>query len=568
MATPSDANEMMEGDETGGDSNELTTTSLQLAEEVSWGAAMYSCIDVNQLWAAAVPESDDEEEQEARVMAPHTDGPELAKIKQMTVVGQAEDTESGATHDSIQTEDLLDEYLPPAAEKEGRKETPKHNTVLYWVQTIYSGALLLFSIYIISVAIFRKQTAATGDKKLPPIVAFCLFFGLLTWLALMEGGLNCMVGLQPIDRKLYQDTHKHTHLCQTWVSSGHNLEKFIVGRQFLDLSIVFVSNFLVSSIDNAEFVPLWERVFLDSGLAVIVITIVIGQLVSQINAAHSMLDFINNRAMVVTTFVAMTVEASGLLHAVYFFKHLVSWCTGRTLPPTWDSRASYVWYWFRVAASCALLCLALAVTLDALWNSRTTMWEGVPPIVSLVLLFVLILGTGILEALQIALLTVVHWSPEQLAVHPAAARTCRYALRGNNLQAFLIGRQILQTVVMFILARITTLSDGTDTLLGNNAILRSIVETGLLGALISTIVASLSWRILAWTFPVAFLSVGLVPVKICLAIERTGICSVAWLLAALHRRLVGYKKDEYYIGEQHNTDDVKSHQEGAKEAAY
>ena len=37
--------------------------------------------------------------------------------------------------------------------------------------------------------------------------------------------------------------------------------------------------------------------------------------------------------------------------------------------------------------------------------------------------------------------------PEKLAAHPAANRTCRFALKGNNLQAFLIGRQILQTVI-------------------------------------------------------------------------------------------------------------------------
>ena len=373
-----------------------------------------------------------------------------------------------------------------------------------------------------------------------------------------------MVGLQAIDKELYKDTHRFAYLLQHWACTSHKLEKFIVGRQFLDLSIVFVSNFLVSTIDDADIgLPSWvTKVFLESGLAVIVITIVVGQLVSQINAAHCMLDFINNRVMVVTAFVAMTVEASGLLHSVYFIQHAVAWCTGKKLEAKWDSNKSFVWYWFRVGASTLLLFLAWGVTLHALWNGNTTMWDGVPPVLSLVMLLILILGTGILEALQIAMITVVHWPEEKLAEHPAANRTCEFALKGNNLQAFLIGRQILQTVIMFLLARILTLEDGAATLLGDNSILQSILSTGLLGALISTVVASLSWRILACTFPVAFLSIGFVPVKVCLWIEKTGICSVAWLIATIHRHVVGLKYDEHYLGEIHTADHVRDVHDG------
>ena len=523
------------------------------------------CADVNQLWAVAVPEDDEEmmeKDVEDRVETKASTPNIMIPVKATKEKG--DDTESG-TQDSF---DAVEEQPVISAKTESKDDKATHpKTLLQWIQSTYSGAFLAFSIYVISAALFKKQTSATGQKNLPPIIAYGLFFGLLLWLALMEGGLNCMVGLQAIDRELYKDSHRYTYLCQQWVSSSNKLEKFIVGRQFLDLSIVFVSNFLVTTIDDADIgLPSWvTKVFLDSGLAVIVTTIVIGQLVSQINCAHSMLDFINNRVMVVTAFVAMSVEASGLLHSVYFIQHVVAWCTGNKLEPKWDSQKSFVWYWFRVAASTLILCLAWAVTLHALWNGNTTMWDGVPPVVSLIMLVVLILGTGILEALQIAMITVVHWGPEKLAEYPAADRTCQFALKGNNLQAFLIGRQMLQTVIMFLLARITTLKSGATTLLGDNAVLQSILSTGLLGALISTVVASLSWRILAWTFPVAFLTIGFVPVKVCLWIEKTGICSVAWLIAAVHRHLAGFKYDEVYLGEIHTADDVREMHEGLDE---
>lgn len=541
-----------------------TTTPMEAPPSPFQSELHVEDVDVNQLWAVAVPEEDEammehhaenkaEEEHEPTVPIMPITVPNHHKSS------KCEDTESGTQESSCE---VVEAPSPQKGVVDDKSTHPK--SLWQWTKTLYSGVFLFFSIYVVSAAFFKKQTAATGQKSLPPIVAFCMFFGLLFWLALMEGGLNCMVGLQAIDKNLYKDTHRYTHLCQTWTSTSHKLEKFIVGRQFLDLSIVFVSNFLVTAIDDADVgLPSWvTKVFLDSGLAVTLITIVVGQLVSQINAAHSMLDFVNNRVMVVTAFVAMTVEASGLLHSVYFIQHVVAWCTGNTLEAKWDSQKSFIWYWFRVAASTGILILAWAVTLHALWKGNTTMWEGIPPTVSLILLVVLILGTGILEALQIAMITVVHWAPDKLEQHPAANRTCQFALKGNNLQAFLIGRQMLQTVIMFLLARITTLSDGATTLLGDNAALQTILSTGMLGALISTVVASLSWRILAWTFPVAFLTVGFVPVKVCLWIEKSGICSVAWLIASIHRRLAGFKYDEYYIGKLHNADDVREIHDG------
>jgi hypothetical protein len=545
-------------------------------EEESLAIECAVCMDTNQLWAVAVPEEDEtmmtceESSQEhPHHIHPHLRyGPTLPDITiDIEQPPKGEETETG-THDSFDTGDDLCEAKQTEADTKESLPSSTHPTTLFqWIPTIYSAGLLVFSICVISAALFQKQTSATGVKSLPPIVAFCLFFALLLWLALMEGGLNCMVGLQAIDKELYKDTHRHTYLCQSWVSSSHKLEKFIVGRQFLDLSIVFVSNFLITPIDDADIgLPSWvTKVFLNTGLAVIVTTIILGQLVSQINAAHSMLDFINNRVMVVTSFIAMSVEASGLLHSVYFIQHVVAWCTGSKLEAKWDSPRSFLWYWCRVVFSTMILFLAWAVTLHALWNGNTTMWDGVPPTLSLVMLVVLILGTGILEALQIAMITVVHWSPDQLAEHPAARRTCEFAMKGNNLQAFLIGRQMLQTVIMFVLARITTLNDGATTLLGDNAILQSILSTGLLGALISTVVASLSWRILAWTFPITFLTIGFVPVRICLWIEKTGICSIAWLIAAVHRHVAGFKYDEVYLGQDiitHTTDDVREMHDG------
>ena len=36
--------------------------------------------------------------------------------------------------------------------------------------------------------------------------------------------------------------------------------------------------------------------------------------------------------------------------------------------------------------------------------------------------------------------------------------------------------------------------------------------------------------------------------RICLLLEATGICSGAWVLAGIHRRIAGFQRDEVYIG--------------------
>jgi Silicon transporter len=81
-------------------------------------------------------------------------------------------------------------------------------------------------------------------------------------------------------------------------------------------------------------------------------------------------------------------------------------------------------------------------------------------------------------------------------------------------------------------------------------VVQSFFNTGLLGALITTIVASLSWQLVASTFPVAFLSNYMVylVLRFCLLLEATGICSASWVLAWLQRKFSKFQVDEVYIG--------------------
>jgi hypothetical protein len=423
---------------------------------------------------------------------------------------------------------------------------------------LYSMGLLVFSVIVVMAAIFSEQTKIAEQAS--PILAFFVIWGLILWLAMMEGGQGCLVGLQPVEKDLYAETHPISLMNTRLAHKGDNMERFIVGRQFLVVLVVFVINMCGGAVAGANVLdlsPAMTEIFLASGVAMILMTIMLGQLTAQVNAANCMLDFINNYFMLFTTYVSLAIEFSGILHAVYLVQILFSKISGKAIeskePPR--STIANVFFWGRVLMSLALLAYAFAVTLAALFQRKTTMYAGVPEVVSVIVFFVLMCFVGMMEGMQIALFAVVNMPSEELARHPIAAKNCELTFTGNNLQAFLIGRQICVTCCMFIVARITSVDvdvDGDDSLniFGVSDRIQSLFNTGLLGAVITTIVASLAWRIIASSFSLAFLSNPLIYViiRICLLLEASGVCSAAWLLALIHKAVIGYQLDEVYIG--------------------
>jgi len=441
--------------------------------------------------------------------------------------------------------------------KEEESEKPVCRKIVSLFKHVYSCALLIFCIVVVGAAIFEKQTIATGEKSLSPTAAFVIFWVLLLYLALLEGGLNVMVGLKPVDPALYAHSHPLAFGCTALAHKGENLDRFIVGRQYLDLTMVFTTSFMVSAIDGATVLGLPQTVsniFLESGLAVTLVTIVIGQLVAQINSTQCMLDFVNNYVMLGSTYLALFVEASGILHSVYFIQIVVSKLSGGTKSQEEQEKKTpfqKTTFWLRVAFSVSLLTFSIVVTVKALFEGTTTMWDSVPAYASLIILAALILIAGIMESLQIAFLAVVHMPEDKLNHHPTAKRNCDFIFgRKNRLQAFLVGRQICQTVIMFVIARIISLDvQSGDNIFGVSDGFQRFLNSGVLGTLFATIIASLSWRVLANTFPMAFLDNFLSRpiIYLCLITEATGVCSIAWWMAKIHRRLARFKKDGYYL---------------------
>lgn len=516
---------------------------------------MFACFDLNELWAAAVPEESGQVE--AKSTANRSDAHTLQRSQlddgsEPSIVGDEESTFPTAVESKERHERMVEEPVSVGSDKRSFKWTKVVNIL----KNIVSGILFAVSIVIVSAAIFNKQTSATANYNLHPTLVFCLFWLLLLWLALVEAGLNCIVALKPFRQSLYAESHVHTARCTTMSHKGDNLQRFIIGRQFLDLCCVFLINFMATPIAGAAVLGLpaiVNDIFLGASLGVVLVTIVLGQLVSQINAAHCMLDFINNWAMVISTFIALALESSGLLHSVYLVQRMVALLAGRKIEYNeTPSTLKQIWFWLRVAVSTTLLGAALVVTITAIIQQKTTAWERLHIPVSFGILAVAICMVGYLDSLQIAIVAVMHLPSPVRHQHPVANKNIEECCKGTNLQSFLVGRQIFQTVIHFVIARITTLNidEGEPNILGINNSLQNLFNTGIPAAFISTVLASLVWRVLASNFPIAILSFPIANpmIKMCLYSEYTGICHISWFIASINRKIFGLQPDEVYLG--------------------
>lgn len=424
-------------------------------------------------------------------------------------------------------------------------------------KNVYSTCLLIFSITIVMGLIFTKQTSLSQDVH--PVLAFFVIWLACLWLSVVEGGQASFVGLQPVDNELYKETHPQAYKCSQICHKGDNLNRYLMGRQFMVIFIVFIINLSGAPIEDAE---LWgfpkplTQAFLVSGLAMIFFTAMVGQLQSQVNASHCMLDYCNNYINLFTLYVAMAVEFTGLMHAAYLIEIIVSKLAGKKVesnePPRSTGKALF--FWGRVIVSIVVLALCFTVTLAALFQGKTTMWEGVPAAAAVVLFFILMSIVGMLEGMQIAFFAVAKIPESERGDRYFAKKTCDllYGHGHHNLPGFMIGRQLSVVSCFFVIARVTSLKieEGEDNLFGVGDGLQNFFNTGLLGAVITTIVGSISWQLVASAFPIAFLSnpFTYIFLRICLLLEATGVCSGAWVLAWIHKRVAGFRYDEVYIG--------------------
>jgi hypothetical protein len=411
-------------------------------------------------------------------------------------------------------------------------------SVLDYVKYVISTCALIFSIVLIMGLIFTDQTTLARDVH--PGLAVCTLWISVLWLTMVEGSQGSLVGLAPVDRELFKDSHPITYKCCEVAHKGDNLDRYLLGRQFMVVVMVFTINISGGPIADATiwgFPDLMTNIFLGSGLAMILFTCMVGQLNSQVTASLCMLDYINNYFAVFTLWVSNAIEFSGLLHSSYLIQMLVAALAGQKIESNEAPRTGVqnFFFYLRCLGSLAILGFSFAVTLAGLFEGKTTMWEGVPEWAAVIVFFILMSVIGLLEGMQIAFFAVAKIPASERGDSVFAKKTCELLFKGE-------GRNL----------------PGFDAW-------QKFFNTGLLGAIITTIVASIAWQLVASAFPIAFLSnpFTYIFLRICLFLEATGLCSGAWVLAEINKTVAGYQRDEVYIGTaeeraaKHHADDAE-----------
>jgi uncharacterized membrane protein YkvI len=166
------------------------------------------------------------------------------------------------------------------------------NKKLLYFQQFYSCLLLIFCITLIMGSIFTEQTRLSAEVH--PGVAFAVLIIGVVWLTMVEGGQGAIVGLAPVHHDLYKESHPKTYKTTIVAHKGDNLDRYLLGRQFMVILIVFTINLAGETHGHAELwgLPSWiTAIFLTGAVAMILFTNMVGQLNSEINACHCMLDY-------------------------------------------------------------------------------------------------------------------------------------------------------------------------------------------------------------------------------------------------------------------------------------
>lgn len=205
----------------------------------------------------------------------------------------------------------------------------------------------------------------------------------------------------------------------------------------------------------------------------------------------------------------------------------------------------------RYVFSFLLLSCSILVTTYAIFAGHTNFWSNVPgPVAFGLFLFDLIL-LGIVEGLQISLVELKRQHPDSYKnSHKRAYYLGQVSGKKDNVERFLMGRQVFVVFLVFFIAKLTTIE--LDNLQTDfffpvpEWLYVSLFQTGFLTCVLVVIVAQLMPQIVAAKFPVHFLNIRLMYVAyyMCTFVEATGLTHACWVLSHLMSKIAGMTNED------------------------
>jgi len=211
--------------------------------------------------------------------------------------------------------------------------------------------------------------------------------------------------------------------------------------------------------------------------------------------------------------------------------------------------------YLRFVLSFALLIFSGVVTCYAILEQKTNMWKAVPGWASLIIFILVLYLLGVMEGLQIALVELKRQQPESYKnSHPKAYRIGQLAMKGDNIERFLMGRQVFVVCLVFFAAKLTTIHGNSESgflFYVPDWVQAVFLETGLLSCMVVVIIAQLMPQIVASIHPVQFLELMVMrpAYYACICLEISGVTHICWVLSWGLSRILSMK-DETVSGDE------------------
>lgn len=157
---------------------------------------------------------------------------------------------------------------------------------------------------------------------LPPQLFLCL-----TLLAYIEALHYACVACEKWDHSIFAN-YPRAERCHALVDTPKKLKKFLVGRQFFVIFVVFLIAQLTSfpdiPKDFAGLPPTMVLILLQTGLPGVALTLTYGQLISQIFVEQFPVEFLNLYGTEFVIRLCLGTEALGICHWAWFLYHVTS----------------------------------------------------------------------------------------------------------------------------------------------------------------------------------------------------------------------------------------------------
>merc|ERR1712226_995870 len=367
------------------------------------------------------------------------------------------------------------------------------------------------------------HTQAPQQPAPLPSSTLCFFFFMLTWIGLLEGCQISIVGLQGVDLEPFKDSHPRAYKCLKLAYKGPNVERFLVGRQFLLLWNGFLCGRVGGAADIAENngnykIGDWEwdkdgvgsQIFWSNSFLLIIIIVAFAQLPTQLLAEDKMLGFMELPFMAYYTVLLPTLfmESLGLTHSAYFLKDFLVWaCNIDTSDEDPSKRMTKDWvYYFKCVESCVVVVFCGTFLVKGWFLKQTGAthgkgWEDLDGYLAIVVSVFFLFIMACAEGIQVSALALQRTPTEEFKHKPKVYRILN-----------LVGRQFFVAMMVILLGRVTgyggsggVLTRDTDWGMGKG-FNEWFLQTGFCGAIFVVNVAQLATQITASIFPVGLIN--------------------------------------------------------------